>query len=202
MSKSAIRLMMLVLAFLSLAACGCDSQSEQWLALPAVAPESPPVNPPVGMRQKNWVSSTGSGSCVIASSVTHFGWQGREDVGKYFRASYAGGQTATSIKTKWKAANIPFLCTESGDPQFLDWASKTRRGAIIWYFPNHCVTFCGYSVIDGIEHAMICDNNRTLQYIRIPKQQFIREWRGYGGFACTALLTPAPSIPHVGFKRI
>lgn len=191
----------LLLAILLLAVAGCSVPAEQWIALPLAAPEVPPMNPPIGMRQTNWVSATGSGSCVIASSVTHFRWQNQEQLAQKFRASYAGGQTASSIKQKWRDANIPFIAHENGDPSFLEWASKTRRGAIIWYFPNHCVNFCGYSMIDGREHAMLCDNNRITNYIRIPKDQFIRDWRGYGGFACTALLSPAPSLPHAGFKR-
>lgn len=178
---------------------GCDV--ERWVELPAPSPEVPKANLPVSLRQKNWVDQRGSGSCVIASSVYHFRWMNRPDVAEFFRRSYAGGQTAQSITEKWRAARIPFECTdETSDPEFLEWASRTRRGAIIWYFPNHCVTFCGYSTIQGQEYAVLCDNNRVENYIRIPKKQFIRKWRGYGGFACTALLPPAPSLPFAGYQ--
>lgn len=201
-----------VFAFALLVSAGCIDES-RLVRLPNQPPEVPPSNLPLPLRQKNWVDSRGSGSCVIASSVYHFRWMGQPEIANHFRKSYAGGQTDTSIKAKWKAAGIPFACTGDksydrsatmayGDPDFLEWASDTRRGAIIWYFDSHCVNFCGYSKIDGQEFALLCDNNRIDKFIRIPKQQFLKNWRGYGGFACTALLPPAPCLPYEGYQSV
>lgn len=81
-----------------------------------------------------------------------------------------------------------------GDPAFLVWASQTRRAAIIWYKPSHCVAFVGISVVGGKEMAVIQDNNRPGTFEQYPLDEFIRKWRGYGGFACTLLLTP-PQAP-------
>jgi hypothetical protein len=184
---------------LLLSLCGCEV-GPQLVELPSPPAEVPPANLPLGLRQENWADRNGSGSCVIASSIYHFRWQNQEQLATYFRRSYAGGQTATSIREKWRAAKIPFVSTESGDPDFLEWASRTRRGAIIWYFPSHCVHFCGYGIVDGQEVALLCDNNRVRNYIRIPKREFLANWRGYGGFACTALLPPAPPLPSVGYE--
>lgn len=183
----------------SLALVGCAPEP-QWVSLPSVPPEVPPVNVPLSLRQTNWPDARGSGSCVIASSISHLHWCNRPDLAARFRASYAGGQTASSIQRIWQANGLPYVCTEDGDPTFLEWASRTRRGAILWYFPSHCCTFCGYSVVDGVEHAMILDNNRVRQFIRIPKREFLTRWRGYGGFAMTAILPPAPPLPSRGYE--
>lgn len=191
----------LLLLTLLLVTAGC-STSESWRELPDAPPEVPPANLPLSLREKNWTSASGSGSCVIASTVYHLRWNGKPQIAQIFRDNYAGGQTATSIQQKWKAAGIPYACTESGDPDFLEWASNTRRGAIIWYFDSHCVHFCGFSRINNREYALLCDNNRVANYIRIPKEQFLREWRGYGGFACSTLFPPAPSLPYQGYEVV
>lgn len=184
-------LLLLVVSFVGLTGC-----EQRWVELPAPPAEVPKANLPLSLREKNWPDKNGSGSCVIASSIYHLRWHNQPELADYFRRTYAGGQTAQSIQKIWRRANIPFVATETGDPDFLEWASRNRHGAIIWFFERHCVHFCGFSKVNGVEHALICDNNRVANYIRIPKQQFIREWRGYGGFACTALLSPAPSLPY------
>ncbi len=40
------------------------------------------------------------------------------------------GQTDDSIQKKWRAAGIPYLAETNGDPEFLEWASNTRRGRL------------------------------------------------------------------------
>lgn len=191
---------MLGLCYVIALISGCDFVQSRWIALDDPPPEKPLANLPLALREQNWPDRNGSGSCVIASSIYHLRWHNQLALADYFRRTHAGGQTASSIQEKWRAAGIPFACTERGDPDFLEWCSRNRHGAIIWYFDRHCVHFCGFSVINGVEHALISDNNRIGFFIRIPKQQFIREWRGYGGFACTALLSPAPALPFQGYQ--
>lgn len=187
---------------------GCTSiAAPQYTKMPPPPPEVPLVNPPEELRQRNWVSkspsSYGQGSCVHASSVTLFRWLGHHDLAEQWRAKKSGGETASTILAQWLAAGIPYCSTRdprtgrvSGDPRFLDWASETRRGAIIWYKPSHCVTFCGFTEIEGKKHAIIVDNNTPQKYDNpIPYEQFIREWRGYGGFAATPVFTPTGPLP-------
>ena len=127
--------------------------------------------------------------------MTHFRWQGKYSLADGWRNRYAGGETAYSILNKWITNRIPFTFTDDGDPRFLDWATATRRGAIIWYYPSHCVTFMGFGAMNGKEYAFLCDNNRTGRFIAIEKHPFIVAWRGYGGFAATAVFTPAGPLP-------
>ena len=193
---------LIVLGLIILFFAGCESAQWQEIACPEI--EAPAANVPLALRQSNWADAKGSGSCVIASSCSVFHWANRPDLAAKFRKSYAGGQTDSSIKAKWKDARITFVAPnrddEYGDPDALQWASDTRRAAIIWYFPNHCVTFCGFSQHQGREVAWLLDNNRTKQFIPVEKRQFISEWRKFGGFYATPLLTPAPSLPFPGYE--
>ena len=185
--------------------CMCVGCEEQWREVSAAFTEVPAANVPLKLREKNWPDRNGSGSCVIASSCSVLQWHNRPDLASKFRKSYAGGQTEKTITDIWRANKIPFIAPRTnedyGDPELLQWASDTRRAAIIWYFSNHCVTFCGFSTHKGQEVAWILDNNRIERFIPIPKQQFLTEWRGrYGGWAAVPLLTPAPSLPFPGYE--
>jgi len=190
---------MRALLILILLAVGCG-RGAKVVQLPAPPVEVPAANLPVGLRPWNWTDAKGSGSCVIASSVYHLRWQHKLALADGFRKSYAGGQTADSIKRIWSVNRIPFVFTEAGDPSFLEWASETRRGAIIWYFPSHCVHFCGFSSRNGQEFALLNDNNRVQNYIWIPKQEFLKNWRGYGGFAASALFSPVGPLLYPGYE--
>lgn len=190
---------------------GC-AETHQLRELPPPAEEIPAANIPLSVRYKNWPDAKGSGSCVIASSCSALEWVNQPKLAEKFRKTYAGGQTETSILEKYRANKIPFVATKSreevsqkggyayGDPNILELCSATRRACIIWYFPNHCVTFVGFSQWQGREVAWLLDNNRKERFIPIPKQQFLTEWRGFGGFAAIPWLTPAPSIPFPGYE--
>lgn len=155
--------------------------------------EIPAMNLPLSSRQKNWTSPSGSGSCVVASTVMLLRWQGMDEMAQLFRESYSGGQTSTSINAKMAANNLRYAYTESGDVAFLEWACRTRRGAGIGYFTAHCV--CLVDLTDTT--AYLCDNNRIGQYIEIPREQFIREWRQrYSGWAFSVVYSPAPPLAY------
>lgn len=197
-----MRLLWPILMLLGFVGCAGDGQ---WIELPAQPAEVPTANIPRSLQQKNWADRGGSGSCVIASSCSAFQWMNRPDLAEQFRRKYAGGQTESSIKAKWRASKIPFVCTETdaehGDPEILEWATKTRRAAIIWYYPSHCVTFVGFGTWQGRDVAWLLDNNRVGQFIPIEKQTFIRNWRGFGGFAAVPLDQPVPPRPYPGYSR-
>jgi hypothetical protein len=37
-------------------------------------------------------------------------------------------------------------------------------------------------------------------YIWIPKQEFLKSWRGYGGFAASALYSPVGPLLYPGYE--
>jgi len=149
-----------------------------------------PVDLPEALRCQNYAG----GSCMHASLISVFRWQGLHEMADWWRANYSGPESVLGLAQK--AKRFPWLkyaYTSSGDADFLEWCSRTRRGAAIHYYPNHAVTFCGYEGSD----AILLDNNRTGRLIRIDKSQFLREWRGYGGYALTVVYSPTPPRPWV-----
>lgn len=149
--------------------------------------------PPVDVPKKFRVPNYAGGSCNHASMQQVLRWQGLHEIADWWRKTYSGGESAEGLARKAEKKGLAFAATFSGDVEFLEWASRTRRGAAIHYFPNHAVTFCGFAG----ETAILLDNNRTGVYIRVPKATFIARWRGYGGRAITVVYTPPPPRPWV-----
>ena len=82
--------------------------------------------------------------------------------------------------------------TANGDARVLDRCIQERRGAVIFYYPNHSIMLVH---IDA-EQAIVLDNNRINEFIRIPRERFIREWQGYGGVAVVPVIgSPRPPQP-------
>mgnify|MGYP002144167602 CR=1 FL=1 len=195
-----------ILTFLLLVT-GCDLEMSQVVRNKPPTPEKPIVNLPQPMRTRNWVSKLpskmGQGSCVHASTYMLFRWLGEDELAEKWKKRYSGGETASSILKYWNEAGLPYCSTFnsrtyecSGDPAFLQWCSDTRRGAIIWWKTSHCCLFCGFEEINGKQYAIILDNNTPDKYDEpIPADEFIRRWRGFGGFAATPILTPTGPLP-------
>jgi len=179
----------LIAILILLSLTGCVQQSRYVRVSPPQA-EIPAANLPLEDRQQNW----GTGSCVHASTIYTLRWQGAYKLADWWRKNYEGGETASGIRAKLTKAKVKFYSTENADPEVLEYATRSRRGAIIWYFPNHCVTFVGFAKQDGREVAMLLDNNRIKQYIAIEKQSFLKAWAGYGGFALCPLGDPPPPV--------
>lgn len=147
----------------------------------------PAMNPPFELRQTNW----GGGSCVYASLTTNLRWQNLPKQADYVRRTRSGGAGPSDLRSVMDELHLDYASTSTGDVAFLERASDTRRGAVIFYFPNHSINFCGF--YNG--YAYLLDNNRTGNYLTIPKDQFIRSWqKDYGGFAFTPVYVPAPPL--------
>lgn len=172
-------------------AVGCQPPA---LPSPAITLNSPPPMPapaagelPVDLRPYNWGRT---GSCVHASNMYQLRWANREDMADWWRANKLGGETSSSIRRHCDEAGLRYAYTLSGDPAFLDWVHRTRRACLIWYYDRHCVTFVGF---DDAGNAVINDNNRPTQHIRIPRDQFLRRWKNeFDGFALALLDSPVP----------
>jgi len=171
-----------------------DDQLRRAIALPdtaSLSTELPAVDLPLESRCRNY----SGGSCVCASTINVLRWQGREDLADELRRICSGGQSSTSLIAKMDRLNLPYAYTDRGDVAFLDWCSNTRRGATIFWKPAHSCTLVGFTA----EEAIVLDNNRVGKYEYTPREEFIRRWRGYGGFALTPLAgAPAPPPMHAG----
>ncbi|MGH7136777.1 MAG: hypothetical protein ACREHD_13625 [Pirellulales bacterium] len=144
------------------------------------------MNLPEEARCKNY----GGGSCVCASTISLLRWQGRDDLAAALRNSCLAGQSSASLHAKLERIGVRWASTTSGDVAFLEWAVRTRRGCGLTYYPMHYVNLVDLTA----EHATLLDNNRVGQYISIPRDEFIRRWRGYGGWATAVVYAPAAPL--------
>jgi hypothetical protein len=159
-----------------------------WNRAPA---EVPAMDLPLAMREHNW----GGGSCVHASTVMCLRWQHQEEWAAFWRTHYSGGESLGGLVDKLEKNGLRYAYT-NGDESFLDWCSRTRRGAVIFYFPNHSICFVGHH--DG--QAWLLDNNREDHFLRVPWDEFVRNWKGYGGVALTPIYVPPPPQPLVAAR--
>lgn len=145
---------------------------------------------PPQLRQPNY-SPYGQGSCVHASTITILRWQGQYELAAWWKANYHSGEYADRLIARLDAAGLKYAYEDDGDIRFLEWCARNRIVAGIFYFPRHAV-----NLVDLNEtHAVLLDNNRTDRYIHIPREEFIREWRRYGGFAWTLVYNTPPPYP-------
>lgn len=192
----------LAIGFIALAIIlpGCD-EPKVARRLPAPPPEVPVCNLPVELHQRNWLGSKGQGSCVHASLTNHLRWLNQFELGEWWRSQYSDGEWASQLRHRLDAAGIEYSFTEKADPRFLDWVSNTRTGCILWWKPAHCCTFMGWVVgQDGKQYAAILDNNYPGKFEYTEREQFIRLWAGYGGFALAVHHPATISLPYLSYE--
>ncbi|HEX5106213.1 MAG TPA: hypothetical protein VFV87_20480 [Pirellulaceae bacterium] len=209
------RALLLLTTLAATCAAGCEVEftlSEGDVPRPQPAPtprvvEVPVANLPVSLRVRNYKG----GSCVHASTGSGFNWCNLLKLALHWNSAYSGGESYNGLTSKLKRNGIPFYDTASGDVSVLERATRERRMPTIFYYSNHSVSFCGFG--DGAvragsrwgfvrnpqgKFAYLLDNNRTGAFIEIPRDEFIRRWRGYGGVAVVPTLgAPAPPLPFI-----
>lgn len=195
------RITAIFLLAVTLAGCGVaiDVDAPDRGNAPAVRREYPTVNLPRSLRQENWPDSNNEGSCVHATIVNLFRWQGRPNMANYWRHTYEGPEAADwewdpddNLADKLTREGVRFAYTTKGDVGFLEWACNTRRG-------------CGVTVMGGLhmvalvhfdeEWAGILDSNDPSEIIWVPRASFVSEWQNSNGWAVTPVYTPAPPLP-------
>ena len=147
---------------------------------------------PYELRTKNY----NSGSCVHASTISALEWTGQHEAAVRWRQTYSGGESLSGLVSKAEKSGLTYAYTGNGDVGFLDWASRTRRWAVIFYKPSHSINFCGFDPQTG--EAILLDNNATKQYERHPRAAFLRAWKGFGGVALVPVYSPTPPLMWVG----
>jgi hypothetical protein len=181
----------IVLAMLLLAmVAGCESPD---LPGPPPPKERPTVNLPPALRQGNWLGSQGQGSCTWATMVSLLRWQGRLKTANWVRQNCGDGEWPDSMAEKLDGASIRYAYVTNGDVRFLEWACRTRRG-------------CGITIMGGAhmvalvflddKWAALLDDNAVEQYIWIPRETLIAEWKASDGWAVTPVYSPAAPLPQ------
>lgn len=145
-----------------------------------------PVDAARPIRQRNW-NSGGAGSCMHASWMTHLRWVGMPDVATWWGQHSGGRGGVQHVRAIADRIGLKYASTEKeNNVGFLEWASRTRRGAAVYYFDDHAVTFCGF--LNGL--AWVIDNNSPDQFISVPHDEFTKNWCRYGSGAITAIGSP------------
>jgi hypothetical protein len=190
----------LLLLLLTVVAVGCEQQVTV-IPLPAPAAEQPPCNLPGSLHQRNWLGKERQGSCVHASLTNHLRWLNQFELGEQWRSTYGDGEYASRLMRRLDDVGIEYIWTDKADPRFLDHVSNMRTGCILWWKPSHCCTFEGWvKGDDGQVYACILDNNYPGKFEYTQREQFIRLWAGYGGFALAVNSPPATSIPYLSYR--
>lgn len=203
MNRAAQKILLFVVVMIG--PLGCDS-NHTYRPLPAPVAETPAVNPALAIRKSNWLGgpSRNEGSCVHASLSSMLHWQNQFELAQSWRSRYGGGEYRNRLRQRLDEAGIKYTFTEQSNLGLLDFAHSTRRGALLWWKPSHCCTFCGWvhAADSAITYAVILDNNNVSRYELVEKSQFHRLWAGYGGFALTTLFDPASPMPYLSYERI
>ncbi len=180
-----------VVLLFALAGGGCESEAGP----PCDGPEcpyqqaaTPAIDLPLAMREANW----DTGSCVHACLVHVLRWQGQYSLANWWRQHHSGGEYAERLNARMEAAGLRYAYTDRGDEKFLEWAMRTRRGAGVTFWPQHAVNLVH---LDETQAALL-DNNRIETIVWLSREEFIRRWRGYGGWAWTLVYEPPPPRPY------
>jgi hypothetical protein len=145
------------------------------------------IDLPPEMRTSNYAG----GSCMHAAIQDVLKWHGLNEAADWWRDNLSGGYSVSEGARQLEEMGFQFAYTTDGDEELLEWCSRNRHGAAIHYYTMHAITFRGYA--NG--YAYLTDNNRTDAEIEVPKSEFVRNWKGYGGAALTVVYSPAPPVP-------
>jgi hypothetical protein len=157
----------------------------------------------------------------------HLRWQNAMELADYWRKTYSGGESYNGLTNKLNRNKVPYYATAGGGGQdiaraegsrFVELLAKHRasyfatltgevdvlerctaegRGGVIFYYPQHSILFCGFAG----DVAIVLDNNRVESYIVIPKEEFIRKWRGWGGVCVVPTIgNPPPPVPYIASR--
>lgn len=176
--------------------------------------EIPQVNIPPQLWKRNWAFTPFQGSCVHASAIMLWRWQGQYEWAEYWGKKYYHGEYASRFHAKCDAEGVTYCDTyDEGDESHLYWAIRTRRGAVVaisngplyGYHPTpknptgkiaHAV--CLVHLDNKV--AGILDNNDTGPGPGVVKfvdaKAFLEDWHNSGSWAWTPVSTP-PAPPQL-----
>lgn len=157
---------------------------------PGYEAERPTVNLEEALREENWFGPQKEGSCVHATMIMLFRWQGHFTLADHWRETYCDGEWAENLAVKFDKEGVRYAFTVGKkDVSFLEWACSTRRG-------------CGVTVKGGVhmvmlvhldhEWACILDNNFPDAFKWVPRETFLSEWYNSNSWAVTPIMGPPP----------
>lgn len=185
----------ILMAALGLGLTQMDMPIDGKINLPKVAigkREWPVMNLPLNLRQGNWLGRMRQGSCVHASWTMLLRWQRQYKFAEYWRNKYGDGEYFERMAQRCDAEGVKWAGTnQEYNVKFLEWACRTRRGCMVTCM-NGAHMIC---LVDlDKDYATILDNNDEKRYHKIPRSEFLAEWRRSGSWAMTPIYIPAPPL--------
>ena len=169
---------------------GWTSNTRPSIEYPQYEVEVPTVNLETALRQRNWAKTPMNGSCVYATLVSLFRWQGRDDLATRIREKYDGGTGWFRLAAELDAEGIEYAFTnQKNDVAFLEWACKTRRGAgVTTTGGSHMIAL----VYLDDKRAGFIDNNKPEEILWKTREEFLTDWFSATSWAITPLMGPPP----------
>jgi hypothetical protein len=123
----------------------------------------------------------------------HLRWLQLFDKGDKWWNTYRGGETFRRHVSRLRQAGVKFIYTDDGDTRLIDYAIKSRRGAIVYDVPSHIRNMQG-----GNESTVyILDNNRISEMQPRERRRWERRWQQVSGIAIVVVSSsPPPPVPE------
>lgn len=140
-----------------------------------------------------WRIRNRGGSCGHCSTAMHLRWLQLFDEGDRWWNTYRGGEHFERHLGRLRRAGVKFIYTDSGDVRLIDYAIRSRRGAIVYDAPLHIRNFQGQRG----NSVLILDNNLISRMQPIERNRWIRQWQRISGIAIVILSgSPPPPVPE------
>ena len=167
----------------------------------AVTPEAVYDIRPVTELPVRWRATNYGPSCGWASTESALRIAGKTDAADWLRKNRSGPSSSGNINPALDQLGLKYVYTVDGDERLLDWAIETRRCCCVSWDAKHATDLIGKEwrtnliTKEDAWYAVILDNNQVKTYRYIPWEQFIKEWKGYGGWAWA--FTYRPPLPNL-----
>ena len=136
---------------------------------------------------------TKPGSCGHCSTAMQLNWLQEFGKAKQWMGRYRYGERWHRHLERLRNEGIKYVATSDGDARILDYAIRSRRGAVVYWPQWHIVNFQGQVGSDII----ILDNNRIRRMERHERNQWVQRWRRVSGCAFVILSgSPPPPVPE------
>lgn len=167
---------MILAAVLAVTLCASSLQAQQVADLPI-----------------EWRVRNPDGSCGHCSTVMHLRWLQQFDKANSWWATYRGGEEFGNHLSRLRRQGLRYIATSDGDERILDYAIRSRRGAVVYWPYRHIVNFQG-QVGTSI---VILDNNTIRRMDKYERNNWIQRWRRVSGCAFVILSgSPPPPVPE------
>ena len=140
-----------------------------------------------------WRIRNRGGSCGHCSTAMHLRWLQQFDKADRWWSTYRGGEHFQRHLARLRRAGVKFIYTDSGDTRIIDYAIRSRRGAIIYDVPFHIRNLQG----ERNGSVLVLDNNLISRLQPIERRRWERRWQQVSGIAIVIISgSPPPPVPE------